>query len=330
MKIQTVLGPIDASALGRTLVHEHIFVKYPGAEFDPKYPVDRPAVIKEAVRRLTELRVEHGVRTLVDPCPIELGRDVHVLAAVSEGSQVNIVCTTGFYFEALGLPPYWRNSTVEQITELYLTELREGIDNTGIRAGAIKCATTGKTMTDAEARCLAAACEAQKVTGVPIITHTQGGLGGPEQQDLFEKHGVPLQRALIGHCCESTDHHYHLGIVNRGSYIGFDRIGWEQFQTDQARADSLVKLYQAGKGPQILMSQDRYCYMIGRYGRKQSPEEVLRMEEAKRAGLWPPPFTHLFTSFSGLLRERGMTQAQIDSLLDDNPTRFFSGAPLPQ
>lgn len=327
--IQTVLGTLPLAELGRTLVHEHILVKYPGAEFDPKSVIDREGVIVEAVRRLTELREVHGVRTFVDPCPVELGRDVALLAEVSERSQVHIVCTTGFYFESMGLPPYWRNSSVEQIAEFYLTEIEQGAMRTSVRAGALKCATSGPRITEGERKCLAAASIAHKATGVPIITHTQGGLGGPEQQDLFQEHGVPLQRALIGHCCESTDHAYHRRIVDRGSYIGFDRIGWEQFQSDAARADSLVRLYRAGKGDQILLSQDRYCAMIGRYGRHQSQQELAAMEEAKQQGQWPPPFTQLFTKFIPMLIDRGMTRAEIDAILDVNPMRFFSGAPLP-
>lgn len=49
MKIQTVLGPIDSQALGRTLFHEHLFLMFPGAEFDL-----RPTTI--ATRRSTTPR----------------------------------------------------------------------------------------------------------------------------------------------------------------------------------------------------------------------------------------------------------------------------------
>jgi phosphotriesterase-related protein len=141
MRIQTVLGEISADSLGRTLFHEHLIIKYPGAEFDPRAEFDRGAAIAEGTRRLKLLRQVHGVETFVDPCPIELGRDVEAMAEISEKSEVNVVCTTGFYHESIGLPSYWRNSSVEQIAELYITELQNGVMKTGIRAGAIKCAT---------------------------------------------------------------------------------------------------------------------------------------------------------------------------------------------
>ena len=72
---------------------------------------------------------------------------------------------------------------------------------------------------------LDAACIAQRATGVPIITHTQDGVCGPEQQDAFRAGGVELHRCLIGHCCGNADPGYHRRVCEGGSYIGFDRIG---------------------------------------------------------------------------------------------------------
>jgi phosphotriesterase-related protein len=325
MMIQTVTGPVDANDLGRTLVHEHLLVSFPGAEFDPKAKFDRPAFVAEAVRRLTQLRVEHGVRTFVDPCPMEMGRDVRLMAEVSEKAQMNVVCCTGFYTEARGLPSYWRNSTVEQIAELYIHELEKGVGDTGIRPGAIKCASEGQpNMTSGEAKCLAAASIAQKATGVSIITHTHAGVGGPEQQDVFEENGLPLHRALIGHCCGSSDRAYQRGIAERGSYVGFDRIGLNHLQKDEIRADCLVDLFRAGHSHRILMSQDHWCCMLGRHG-SPSDEAAIKAAATKGKDTWGPGFTHLFTDFVPMLIERGMKREEIFSILDDNPRRFFAG-----
>ena len=94
------------------------------------YP-DVPAFVAEAVKRLTQLRVEHGVKSFVDPCPIELGRDAGMMKEIAEKSEMNVVCTTGFYFEEMGLPIYWRHRTVEEIAELYIREIEKGIGTTG-------------------------------------------------------------------------------------------------------------------------------------------------------------------------------------------------------
>ena len=329
MQVQTVTGPIGLDQLGRTLMHEHLFIAFPGAEFDPLAVFDRSAFVAEAVRRLKQLRTEHSVRSFVDPCPIELGRDAALMREISEKSEMNVICTTGFYFEEMGLPVYWRARTVEGIAELYIREITHGIGATGVKAGAIKVATGAPEITRLEHKFLEAACIAQKATGVPIITHTQDGVGGPDQQAAFAKGGVAAHQCLIGHCCGNADPSYHQRVVNGGSYIGFDRIGILRFQPDEVRADNLVRLVRNGYRAQIMMSQDRHCGWFGKFARQLSAEEAARIEVLRAEGQWPPHYTYMFTDFVPMLKARGLEDREIDAILDDNPRRFFAGEPLP-
>ncbi len=324
MRVQTVLGPIGIEQLGRTLIHEHLFIAFDGAQYDPQAVFDRPAFVREAVKRLKALK-EHGVSTFVDPCPIDLGRDVQLMAEISEKAEMHVVCTTGFYYEAQGLPVYWRVRSEEDIASLYIREIEKGIGDTGIRAGAIKVATGAPNVTALEEKFVAAACIAQKATGVPIISHTQDGVGGPEQQALFAKGGVKPHCCLIGHSCGNADPAYHRRIVDGGSYIGFDRIGIVRLQPDEVRADNLVKLVRDGFAHRVMMSQDRYCFQLGRPMRVLTAEEVANIDTLSKAGQWPPHFTYLFTDFIPMLRQRGLKDAEIFSILDDNPRRFFAG-----
>ena len=55
----------------------------------------------------------------------------------------------------------------------------------------------------------------------------------------------------------------------------------------------------------------------------------LLMDSLKAAGQWLPPYTYLFTDFVPLLRERGLNEQEIFSILDENPRRFFAGEALP-
>lgn len=330
MQVQTVTGPIGLDELGRTLMHEHLFIAFPGAEFDPSATFDRPGFIAEAVRRLRQLRTDHGVHSFVDPCPIELGRDAAMMREIAEASEMNVVCTTGFYFQEMGLPVYWRARTVEEIAELYVREITHGIGTTGIRAGAIKVATGAPGITVLEQKFLDAACIAQQATDVPIITHTQDGCAGPEQQEAFAKGGVPAHRCLIGHCCGNADPAYHRRVVDGGSYIGFDRIGILRFQPDEVRADNLVRLVRSGHRAQVMMSQDRYCGWLGKLPRQVPAEEQSRIDALRAAGNWPPPYTYLFTDFVPMLRARGLSDHEIDAILHDNPRRFFAGETLPR
>lgn len=328
MNIQTVLGPVPIEQLGRTLIHEHIFISFAGAELDPRARFDREAFVPDAVRRLKALK-EFGVRTFVDPCPIEVGRNVGLMAEVSEKAEMHIVCSTGFYFEALGIPAYWRVRSAEEIAALYMHEIETGIGDTGIRAGLIKCATSAPRITDLEHKVLAAAALAQRATGVPLITHTQQGLCGPEQQDAFAAGGVPLHRCLIGHSCGNPDPSYHRRIVERGSYVGMDRVGAVRYQSDEVRADNVVRLLRAGYGAQVMLSQDMYCGWQGKQMYHPRPEVAAQMERDRAAGLWPPHHTHMFTRFFPMLRERGLSDAEIWPLLDENPRRYFAGEPMP-
>ncbi|MER9203793.1 hypothetical protein NKH74_32400 [Mesorhizobium sp. M0933] len=323
MMVQTVTGPIPVEHLGRTLMHEHLFIALPGAWFDPLAKFDRAELIEEAVRRLVQLRTEHGVCTFVDPCPIELGRDVSLMKEVSEKSGVHIVCTTGFYLEERGLPIYWRARTVDEIAELYVREITYGIGDTGVKAGALKVSTGAPVVTAQEKKFLAAACIAQKVTGVPIITHTEDGCAGPEQQELFAAGGVAAHRCLIGHSCYNLNPAYHRRIVDAGSYIGFDQIGMLG-RADSVRADNLAKLVHAGFRAQVITSMDRICGYLGKLRYQLTADEIADTEHLKAQGLYQA-YTFMFTDFIPMLHARGVSQADINSILEDNPRRFFAG-----
>jgi phosphotriesterase-related protein len=182
---------------------------------------------------------------------------------------------------------------------------------------------------DSELKFLKAACIAQAETGVAIITHTTSGVLGPEQQTILEESGIPLRRVVIGHCCENPDASYHRRLLDRGSYVGFDRIGWSQFQSDEIRADTLAELIRAGYSGQIMLGQDRFTAMIGRHGRTVSREEAERIEQSKRSGRWPPPYSDLFDVFFPMLVERNVPLSTLYGMLDENPKRFFAGHAIP-
>ncbi|UVO35714.1 hypothetical protein KUL72_30705 [Bradyrhizobium arachidis] len=328
--VQTVTGAIPVESLGRTLMHEHLFIAFPGAWFDPLAKFNRAELVEEAVRRLAQLRTEYNVRTFVDPCPIELGRDVTLMKEVSEKSGVHIICTTGFYCEDRGLPSYWRARTIDEIVELYIREITQGISATDVKAGALKVSTGAPVVTDQEKKFLAAACIAQKATGVPIITHTTDGCAGPEQQELFAAGGVAAHRCLIGHCCTNPDHAYHRRIVEGGSYIGFDQIGMGYVQRDDVRANNVAKLVRDGFRAQIMMSMDRHCGYLGKpITRQLTSEEIAKIEQLKSRRLWQA-HTYIFTDFIPMLLARGVSATDIESILDENPRRFFTGGVLPK
>ena len=84
---------------------------------------------------------------------------------------------------------------IDQMAALFVREITEGMAETLLKAGLIKCATGEGQISAKEEQVLRAASRAHKQTGCPIITHTTDGLG-PEQLDIFESEG---RNARAGH-----------------------------------------------------------------------------------------------------------------------------------
>src|ERR1700756_200392 len=265
-QLQLTDGRIDCSRLGRTLIHEHVLVGMPGWNLDLKAPrFLRSEAMARAVYRLQELK-SHDCSTIVDPCPMDLGRDVEFVAEVAQKSGVNIVCATGVYNEFEGVPYTFRSMPREDILELYVKEITEGVGTTGIRAGVIKIATGHDPATEYEQKMIGVAAEASRITGVPIISHTQIASHGHQQVDIVEAHGGRADCLVVGHSGDRDDSAYQISIAERNAFVGLDRFGLEMILPDELRMKNLVELVRAGHRDRILMSQDHPLCLLGRMG----------------------------------------------------------------
>jgi len=313
--INTVTGTTTAEQLGTTLMHEHLLIGWAGWELDcaaPKF--ERRAAFKNAVDRLKELK-DLGLQSFVDPCPMDIGRDVNFMAEVAEASGVRIVCATGLYKEDLGNTAYFKQRSVDEIAEVYSTEITKGIGNTGIKAGIIKCATGKGQITKYEENCLRAAARAHLRTGAPITTHTEDGTMGREQLDIFASEGVDLQRVIIGHSCGSADLGYHRDMLDRGCFLGFDRFGLDFLHPDKLRLAALIGLLGVGYEKQVVLSHDSVWCWLGR-GLDLPPETAKLVEN------WKP--THVFQNIVPALKRAGVSEDKIRAMLVDNPRRYFA------
>jgi len=328
--VRTVLGTVDASALGRVLVHEHIRIRYPGQLLDPNAPDENRAdCVERAVERLHEA-AEHGVRTMVDPCPIELDREPELMAEVSERSGVNVVCSTGFYFEndAIGIPFYWRARTSEEVAELYLHEIEHGIGDTGIRPGVIKIAS-GAPPGEHDKKVIAGAAIAARESATPIVSHCEHSRGGDVQQAILAEHDADLGRAVIGHQDEEADVANLRAIAERGSFVGIDRIG-SMLAPDEQRADNVAALVAEGRADHVCLAHDSSCcFHSARFpyplpaGSPPSTAEAIHPTFSEQM---TRPYTYLFDTFLPMLRDRGVSDADIDQMLVVNPRRLLAGA----
>jgi phosphotriesterase-related protein len=320
--VNSVLGPCDPKDLGFTLIHEHLSAGFPGFEFD-NTSFDRKAEVAKAVDKLKEIKTL-GVSTFVDPCPMELGRDVEFAAEVAEKSGVRIVMATGLYNEALGIPPHFRSLSPDAIAEVYVRELTEGIGKTGIKAGIIKTATGGipgmtETATSIgkhEETCLRAAARTQKATGAPILCHNDElGPFGRETLDIFADEGVDFNRVLIGHACGVGDMRYYFDILERGAWIGFDRFGVETIASDKMRLASLIGLLAVGYD-RIMLSHDHVSCWLGRV----SPNWQAFMDKCPN---WS--YSHICRNILPALNKAGVSEGTIRTMTVDNPRNYFGG-----
>ncbi|MFQ5514714.1 MAG: phosphotriesterase [Myxococcota bacterium] len=322
--VQTVTGRCRPDQLGLTLVHEHLLVGYPGWQMDALAPpFRRDEALVRGVDALEELR-DLGVETFLDPCPMDLGRDVEFMAEVAQRSGMRIVCTTGAYKEEEGLTYTFGALPVEEITEIYLKELEEGIGETGIRAGLIKVATGAPDVSDYERKLLTAAGRAAARAGCPVITHTDDARCGIEQIEILTREGLAPHRILVGHSDGRADHAYHRSLADRGAYVGFDRFGIELLIPDEERIQSVVAMVQAGYTRSLCLSHDANC--AAWLGRPIfAGKIVLRPDQMP---VWKP--TLLFEKILPELRARGVKDEEIRTLLVENPSRYFSGAEPPR
>src|SRR3954453_10117143 len=136
--VQTVTGPIDADALGPTLVHEHVRFRDEAVaeQWPSRYDADA-----ELAAALEQVRAAqgHGITTIVDPTAMFGGRDVAFMRRVAEETGMQIVPCTGIYSYD-PLPHFFDFRDADAIAAMYVDDIERGIQGTGIRAAFIKCA----------------------------------------------------------------------------------------------------------------------------------------------------------------------------------------------
>ena len=323
MPINTVTGPISADDLGPTLMHEHLVYGYPGWEGDLSLvPLDREAIVKAGVELLTGLK-EFGLKTFVDATCIDGGRMAELYPEISEKSGVQVVCSTGYYYEGEGSPVYFKfrsafGNIEDEIFELFMKEITDGIRGTDIKAGVIKIGSSHGVITDYEKTMFRAAARAHKATGIPIITHTQEGSMGPEQAALLISEGVEPSRIQIGHMSDNLDIDYHIKTLEQGVFTAWDRMGLQGLAgcpMDEQRYPVIIELIKRGYGDRLMLSHDSINYWLGRPF--SVPEQALPL-----IANWHP--SHLFRNVIPALKAGGVTDQQIRTICEDNPRRLFS------
>ena len=311
--VQTATGEVDAADLGTTLMHEHVFIVDP--EIHANYPgtFDEDAAVADATRQLTEL-AGLGVDTIVDLTTLGMGRNVPLVQRVAQQVPVRIVVATGLYTYD-ELPHYFgfrgASGGTKLMVELFRRDVQDGIADTGVRAGIIKCATDRKGVTEGVELSLRAAARAHRLTGAPISTHTHArSEQGLAQQRLFTEEGVDLSRVVIGHSGDTTDLGYLQKLMDAGSTTGMDRFGVDTLLDFDQRVQVVADLCARGYAGRMVLSHDTACHST--WNSSKVPQLLPNWH-----------FRHLHDDVLPALRERGVDEQAITTMLVDNPRRIL-------
>lgn len=318
--IESVRGTVDTADLGRVLMHEHVFVLSPEMMNNYETGWDEEARVADAIERLTDLKA-NGVSTIVDLTVIGLGRYIPRIQRVNEAVDINIIAATGLYTYN-EIPHYFHFrgpgllfDQPELLTEMFIHDIEVGIGETGVKAGILKCATDEPGVTGGVERVLRAVAQAHRATGVPISTHTHAHTRrGLEQQDIFDQEGVDPTQVVIGHSGDTTDLDYLKEIMNRGSFIGMDRFGIDVLLPFEDRVNTVAALCEQGFADQMVLSHDAACF------NDWLPDDQLPIVTPN----WN--YLHITRDVVPALKQRGVTDGQVDQMLIDNPRRIFERA----
>jgi phosphotriesterase-related protein len=316
-RIPSAAGDIDSSELGRTLVHEHVFVL--GEEYRNNYQDDwdEDEKIAEAVADLNQLK-SLGIDSIFDPTVLGLGRYIPRIQAIAARTSLNIVVATGLYtfndvphqFHYTG--PGLLFDQPEPLTELFVKDITEGIADTGVRAAFLKCAIDEPGLTPGVERVLRAVAQASVQTGAPITVHTHAASeSGLVAQKVFADEGVDLAKVIIGHSGDTSDLTYLTALADAGSYLGMDRFGLDPFLPFAERVNTVVELVQRGYAERVVISQDASCFID------------FFDPAAKRALVPKWNYHHISDDVLPALRNAGVTEDQIDTILVKNPRRYL-------
>jgi phosphotriesterase-related protein len=311
--VATARGEIDSGDLGRTLMHEHVFVLTTDVQQNHD-EWDEEARVADAVEKLTALK-QSGYDTIVDPTVMGLGRYVPRIERIAAQVDVNIIVATGVYtYDTVPFYFHFRGphlGLAEPMVEMFVRDIENGIPGTSTRAAFLKCAIDHFGLTPDVERILRAVAQAHRQTGAPITVHTQpASQTGLEVDRVLSEEGVDPSRVVLGHSGDSTDADHLSALADRGYLLGMDRFGIDTGLGFEDRVGIVAEMAKRGYADRMVLSQDASCHIDW-------------IEPALFAMNPRWHYLHIEQDVLPALRERGVTDEQIDQMLVANPRRYF-------
>lgn len=344
--VMTVRGAIPVEDLGVTLTHDHVFFDSGANGPEPEDPVAReffrcPLTIdilgdvralpqsnrdnqfhddlELAVAEVGKYRQQGGV-SILECSTIGIGRNPVGLRTVSERTGVNIVMAAGYYSE-VAHPAHVKGMSADDIADEVVRDIVEGVPGSGLRAGIIGEIGIDIDFTPEEEKNLRGACRASARTQVPLSIHSLGVSGSDTRRrimDIVEEEGADLGNTIMDHMTlRPIDFDQHLEIARRGAFLGYDTISsdfnWGRRGSglcDWEIAECIRRLVDAGFVDHVVLAQD---------------VSMKNMLTAYGGG----GYGYILKWFVPLLRESGVGDEHIRTMLVDNPRRLYSPTTTP-
>jgi phosphotriesterase-related protein len=312
--VETIRGPVDVASLGTTLMHEHVFVL--NEEIRQNYPGywDEEVRVADAAAKLTRAR-QRGIDTIADPTVIGLGRDIGRIQRVAALTGISIIVATGLYTFS-DVPFYFRYrgrrsgaGGQDPMTEMFVSDITDGIAGTGVKAAFLKCAIDAEGLTRGVQRVLRAVAQAHLATGAPVTVHTHpASRSGLVALGVLREEGADLSRVVIGHSGDTDDLDYLAEVADAGGLLGMDRFGDIDPASFERRVKTVAAMCGRGYAGSMVLSHDQACFI----------DWLPHNDET--AG----NYTHIHDHVLPALARHGVTPAQIETMLVTNPRRYFS------
>lgn len=312
--IQTVTGIMNENEVRNTLSHEHFVFGKPGllGEKDNCY---QKAEAFDNGRKMLRLVKEYEVNLIVDATTAEWGRDPRLMKKLSEESGVGVVCATGFFKDEGDMLACLKSVSYVYrlehfLKDIFTAEIKNGIGNSGIRAGVIKIASSFGKIKPLEQAIFLAAAEAQKETGVPLLTHCDRGTMGWEQSELLLSHGVNPEKIIIGHMSSNRNLTEIEQMIKKQVFVAFDQFGIlsiPDIPDDEGKKENLLKLLKKGYEDSIVLSHD-CCFDRMGYVSKSKPR-------------YPDM---IYKKVIPYLKEHGISDTTIRKITRDNLLKVFA------
>lgn len=316
--IQTVCGEILSEKIDGALVHEHILASAAG--IPENYPqLFGRNFIQRAAQQLRDLK-ENGINTIVDASPYDLGRDPKRLRELSEQTGVQIISTTGMFFDLNGS---FGHFSEDQISQIIVDDLTKGMAGTDIRAGIIKAVMDRECDTPGRILQHHAAANASIQTGCPIFLHSASELQtGRYQLPLLFEAGAKPEKIRIDHFLDTTDMEYISWLYDQGVWLGADRLPrirfeHEHFVSTNARLKTVKAMIDAGMADRMLFSHDAGA--VSTLWDTVDAETLRFVHEEVIPDGWLYILKHAIPA----LVVMGVDPAVLHKILFENPRHFF-------